>query len=55
MWIPPHSSAVKKRAMGAFPVHVKTLDALHIASAIVYADASPGRKVLIFSFDTGME
>jgi len=48
------SSAVKKRAMGAFPVHVKTLEALHLASALVYADASPGRNVLIFSFDTGM-
>jgi hypothetical protein len=48
------SSAVKRRAMGAFPVHVKTLDALHIASALVYADTSPGRNVLIFSFDTVM-
>lgn len=48
------SSAVKRRAMGAFPVHVKTLDALHLASALVYADTSPGQNVLIFSFDTGM-
>ena len=28
------STAVKNRAMGAFPVHVKTLDALHLASAL---------------------
>jgi hypothetical protein len=48
------SSAVKRRAMGAFPVHVKTLDALHLASALVYTDTSPGQTVLIFSFDTGM-
>ena len=48
------SSAVKRRAMGAFPVHEKTLDALHLASALVYADTSPGRSVLIFSFDTGV-
>jgi predicted nucleic acid-binding protein len=48
------SSAVKRRAMGAFPVHVKTLDALHLASALVYTDTSPERNVLIFSFDTGM-
>lgn len=48
------SSAVKRRAMGAFPVHVKTLDALHIASALVYADTSPGQTLLIFSFDTGL-
>ena len=48
------STAVKKRAMAAFPVHVKTLDALHLASALEYADASPGRNLLIFSFDTGM-
>lgn len=40
--------------MGAFPVHVKILDALHSASALVYADTSPGRNVLIFSFDTGI-
>ncbi|MDZ7792194.1 MAG: PIN domain-containing protein [Spirochaetia bacterium] len=48
------SSAVKRRAMGAFPVHVKTLDALHLASALVYADTSSGQTVLLFSFDTGM-
>ena len=48
------SSAVKRRAMGAFPVYVKTFDALHLASALVYADTSPGRGVLIFSFDPGM-
>jgi len=49
------SSAVKRRAMGAFPVHVKTLDALHLASALEYADTSPGQTVLIFSFDTGLK
>ncbi|HDQ13806.1 MAG TPA: PIN domain-containing protein [Sediminispirochaeta sp.] len=48
------SSAVKKRAMGAFPVHVKTLDALHIASALVYTDTSPEQTVLIFSYETGL-
>ena len=54
MWIPPYSPAVKRRSMGAFPVHVKTLDALHLASARVYADASPGQTMPIFSFDTGL-
>ncbi|MCF7949958.1 MAG: type II toxin-antitoxin system Phd/YefM family antitoxin [Spirochaetia bacterium] len=28
------SSAVKRRAMGAFPVHVKTLDAVHMLSVL---------------------
>ena len=48
------SSKVKRRAMEPFPVHVKTLDALHLASALVYEDTSPGRDVLIYSFDTGI-
>ncbi len=43
------SSAVKKRAMEAFPVSIKTLDALHLASALVLAERSGGEKLLIFS------
>ena len=48
------SSAVKKRAMGAFPVRVKTLDALHLASALVFSDTAPEQDVIIFSFDAAM-
>jgi hypothetical protein len=48
------SSVVKKRAMEAFPVHVKTLDALHIASVLVFTEAQNDKNVIIFSFDSGM-
>ena len=48
------SSAVKKRAMGAFPVHVRTLDALHFASVLVLSDTTPEQNVLVFSFDAAM-
>jgi hypothetical protein len=48
------SDAVKKRAMDAFPVSVKTLDALHLASALLYAEKTPDDKVLLFSLDAGM-
>jgi len=48
------SSAVKKRAMESFPVSVKTLDALHIASALVFLEARPQEKLLVFTFDTVM-
>jgi predicted nucleic acid-binding protein len=45
------STAVKKRAMEAFPVVVKTLDALHLASAIKLGEALHGEKVVVFSHD----
>lgn len=48
------SVSVKKRSMESFPVSVKTLDALHIASAVIFSEAFPGEKLLIFSFDTTM-
>lgn len=48
------SSPVKKRGMGAFPVSVKTLDALHLASALIFSEVRPEETVLIFSFDTNM-
>jgi hypothetical protein len=48
------SFTVKKRAMGAFPVHVKTLDALHLASALVFEEKRPEQNILIFSFDSAM-
>ena len=43
---------IKRRAMEAFPVHVKTLDALHLATAL--AIESQGESVVMFSFDQGM-
>jgi len=48
------SSTVKKRAMEAFPVTIRTLDALHLSSALVFAEQSYGEKPLLFSHDTGM-
>ncbi len=49
---------VKKRAMEAFPVVVKTLDALHLASALVYAeqyaDSESQETLLLFSHDEAM-
>ncbi|MBN2050694.1 MAG: hypothetical protein JW760_09635 [Spirochaetales bacterium] len=48
------SDTVKRKAAGPFPVVVKTLDALHLASAQVFSERFPEEKVLIFSHDTGM-
>ncbi len=48
------SPKVKKLAMGSFPVSVKTLDAVHLASALVFSAARPEEELLMFSFDTGM-
>jgi len=48
------SPKVKRRAMDAFPVSVKTLDALHLSSALVLADASPEEAVLVFTHDAAM-
>lgn len=49
---------VKKRAMDSFPVVVRTLDALHLASAVVYAesyaDSESDETLLIFSHDEAM-
>jgi predicted nucleic acid-binding protein len=46
--------SVKQRAMGAFPVSVKTLDALHLASALAYADSFADQTVLMFTHDVAM-
>jgi hypothetical protein len=48
------SRSVKRRAMGAFPVSVKTLDALHLASALVLAEKLGDEHVLLFSHDESM-
>lgn len=54
MYLIALSSAVKKRAMEAFPVSIKTLDALHLSSALVLAEKTGGEKPLVFSHDAGM-
>ncbi len=48
------SPAVKKRAMDAFPVVVKTLDALHLATAIVFSAKQSSDTLLMFSHDEAM-
>jgi len=47
-------SAVKKRAMESFPVHVKTLDALHLASALQLLHEEPAGEIIVFSHDRQM-
>lgn len=54
MYIMHLSGEIKKRAMGSFPVVIKTLDALHIASAVQLAADYASEPVLVFSYDGGM-
>ena len=46
--------SIKRRAMEAFPVHVKTLDALHLATALAVAAADRTQTVAVFSYDVNM-
>ena len=46
------STQIKQRAMDPFPVHVRTLDALHIATALAVAVDAGGTA--LFSHDKGM-
>jgi len=48
------SEPIKKRAMEAFPLNIKTLDALHLATALIFADKMSDESVLVFSHDGGM-
>lgn len=48
------SQKVKKRSTETFPVVIKTLDALHLASAIIFQAARPDEILQIFSYDIGM-
>ena len=48
------SPAIKRRAMESFPVAVKTLDALHLATALAIGSSTDGEKVVLFSFDRAM-
>ena len=46
------STPIKQRAMDPFPVHVRTLDALHIATALAVTVDAGGTA--LFSHDKGM-
>ena len=48
------SPAIKRRAMESFPVSVKTLDALHLATALAIGSRTDGEKVVLFSLDRAM-
>ncbi len=48
------SASVKKRAMESFPLIIKTLDALHLASALKLGESIPGDSVIIYSHDKAM-
>jgi len=48
------SQKVKKRSAEAFPVVIKTLDALHLSSALIFQTARPAELLRIFSYDAGM-
>ena len=45
------SSAVKKRSAEAFPIVIRTLDAMHLASALVLQAARSSEDLLYFSYD----
>jgi len=44
-------SAIKRRAAEAFPLHVKTLDALHLASALQLLPEYEAPEISIFSHE----
>jgi hypothetical protein len=48
------SGPVKNRAMASFPVSMRTLDALHIASVETYARWFPQDSVAVFTHDRAM-
>ena len=43
--------AVKRRAAGPFPTAIGTLDAIHLASALLWAEAQPETEVSILTHD----
>lgn len=46
--------SIKQRASGSFPVVIKTLDALHVSSALEYIDTFGPANLTLFSHDTGL-
>lgn len=47
------SHSIKTRASEAFPTSVKTLDALHLATALEYQRVFPSIELVVFSTDKG--
>ncbi|OHD82460.1 MAG: hypothetical protein A3J97_10480 [Spirochaetes bacterium RIFOXYC1_FULL_54_7] len=47
-------AGIKRRAMGSFPVVIKTLDALHLATALALAEQEDQASIQVFSYDKAM-
>jgi predicted nucleic acid-binding protein len=43
--------AVKRRAAGPFPTVIGTLDAIHLASALLWQETEPGTELRILTLD----
>jgi predicted nucleic acid-binding protein len=46
---------VVKRAAGPFPTVIGTLDALHLASALLWREAEPGPELRLLTYDRQLE
>jgi hypothetical protein len=44
-------TAIKRRAAGAFPTVIGTLDAIHLSSALLWQEADPGSDFVILTYD----
>ncbi len=45
------SQRIKMRSAQSFPVIIKTLDALHLSSAIIFNEEFPDESLLLFTYD----
>lgn len=43
--------AVKRRAAGPFPTVIGSLDAMHLASVLLWADSQPSDEFVVLSYD----
>ena len=48
------SRAVRQRSKEAFPLNVRTLDALHLSTALLFQGKADAESVQVFSLDRGM-
>ena len=48
------SSPIKTRAMESFPSSIKTLDTLHLSTAMIFLKFEPEEHLSLFSCDRGM-
>jgi predicted nucleic acid-binding protein len=48
------STAVRQRAREAFPLNLRTLDALHLSTALIFRKAEAEESLQIFAHDEGM-